>query len=384
MKKILIIFIIIIITSCDNRSTTFPTNQPPPSQTSESKNQPIPIFCPSVHPLGNGLPIEGSLIYWDYSSNFILSFPNLSTKEIQNKYGFYEGSTSPNGLYFSTVTALYNKENGSYLGDYLDILDSEGNIIESSDWNNQWTEKPEWINNEELLVSFQNKTITFYNPFKKMTRHQSIELPDDPNLHIENIDPLFNTVVYSYYENNSESDFQDSNNALRAWDINNKQVLLTLDDEFTYFASPMKPSHDKSKIAIVMVTPNESKNHSEILIINNQTSSYIQISDFRLFFDEIEIIDIEWSLDDKEIYFWVTTNIQDRVLFSINIQSKQIKQYCFKGVQNNSIVWVNNMPGFYFIQDSRNYPDHDNWDVLLVDSQNNKAYFVAKDIWQLG
>ena len=391
MKKFLTVFSIIIITSCNNYSiNTTPeiSNLPllvTPSQTTNPKNQPISFLCPSILPLDNNLPIEGSLIYQDNrASSFILSFPSLSTKEILRDYLFIEGSTTPNGRFFSTNSTLYDWNTGSYLGEYLHVLDSEGNIIVSDAWDSQWTEMPKWINIEELFVSFQNNTALFYNPFHKSTRTQSIKLPDDQNLRIENIDPSLNTVVYSYYENNSESDFQDINNALRVLGVNNKQVVLTLDNEFSYLASPMMPSHDKSKFAIVTVTPNESKIHSEILVVNNQTSSYTQISDFRSFFDEILIVGIEWSLDDKEIYFWAVTNTHDRVLFSIDIQSKKIKQYCFIGSKNNSIIWVNNMPGFYFINDSRNYADIYNSDILLVDSQNNKAYFVAKDISILG
>ena len=391
MKKFLMVFSVIIITSCNNHSATITPEKSnltlpvTPSQTTDTKNQPISLFCPSILPLNNNLPIEGSLIYQDnHASSFILSFPSLNTKEILSDYLFIDGSTSPNGRFFSTGSTLYDWSNGNYLGEYLHVLDSEGNVIVEDLWDSQWTEIPKWVNNEELFVSFQNNTILLYNPFNKSTRPQSIKLPDDPNPRIENIDPSLNTVVYSYYENNSESDFQDTNNALRVWDVNNKQVVLTLDNEFSYLASPMMPSHDKSKFAIVTVTPNESIIHSEILVINNQTSSYTQISDFRSFFDEILIVDIAWSLDDKEIYFWTVTNTHDSVLFSINIQTKEIRQYCFEGSRHNSIVWVNNMPGFYFINDSRNYPDYNNWDILLVDSQNNKAYFVAKDIWQQG
>ena len=45
------------------------------------------------------------------------------------------------------------------------------------------------------------------------------------------------------------------------------------------------------------------------------------------------------------------------------------------------------MPGFYFVNDSRNYikqDDSETWDVLLVDSKNNTAYVVAKNILPLG
>lgn len=391
MKKFLVVFSIIIITSCNNHSITITPEisnlslPVTPSQTPNPKNQSISFFCPSILPLDNNLPIEGSLVYQDnHASNFILSFPSLNTKEFLIDYLFIDGSTTPNGRFFSTGSTLYDWNTGSYLGEYLHVLDSEGNIIVSDDWNNQWTETPKWINNEELFVSFQSNTILFYNPFNKTTRLQSIKLPDDPNLRIENIDPSFSTVIYSYYENNSESDFQDVNNALKVWDVNDEKEVLTLDNEFSYLASPMMSSHDKSKFAIVTVTPNESKIHSEILVINNQTSSYTQISDFRSIFDELFIYNIEWSLDDKDIYFWASTNSLDNVLFSINIQTKQIRQYCFEGSRHNSIIWVNNMPGFYFINDSRNYPDYNNWDVLLVDSKNNEAYFVGKDIWQLG
>ena len=174
MKKFLVVFSIIIITSCNNHSITITpetSNLPlpvTPSQTPNQKNKPISFFCPSILPLDNNLPIEGSLVYQDnHASNFILSFPSLNTKEFLIDYLFIDGSTTPNGRFFSTGSTLYDWNTGSYLGEYLHVLDSEGNIIVSDDWNNQWTETPKWINNEELFVSFQSNTILFYNPFNK-------------------------------------------------------------------------------------------------------------------------------------------------------------------------------------------------------------------------
>ena len=393
MKKILTVLSIIVTMSCSNPAInsvpTLPAQVPsatPLVKLTTTENSVVSTVCPTVQPLEQGLPLAGSLIYSDNSSNFILSFPNLITTEIQPERIFTDGTISPNGKYFVTSTTLYG-DDGSYQGDYLDVLDSSGDFVASEAWKKEWTENPVWLNNNEVILSFQNGAVLIYDPFQKTTHFQSISLPDSQNLHVENLDPSFNTVIYSYYDNASEADFGQSNNAIGIRDIKNQKDILVLKDEYSSLVSRIVSSNDRNKVAITTVTPNEQQNHSEIMVVNNEDSSFATLNDFRSLFDEITITDIAWSLDDNEIYFWAFTNGNKSNLFSINLESNQVKQYCILGnSQANSIVWLKNASGFYLVTDSRNYTnqDQEEWDVLLVDSRNNNAYVVAKNVTLFG
>lgn len=395
VKKALTGFVMIFLFGCNNfpnlDSTPSTANiDEPAGQTSLSTASPISStsvvseVCPVLKPVKKGLPIKGSLIYWDYPLNYLLSFPDLSKIEIEPSSA--NGSTSPNGEYFSTTDTLYDQD-GNFKGHFLYVLDTAGKIIASDPWQNEWTDSPVWLNNDELLLSYQNGSVLIYNPLSKSTRYHSINLPDNQNIEVRTIDPSFRTVIFSYLDPNFVI-YRFDTNATRIWDLKNQKDIIVLRDKYDDLVYGIELSQDKNKTAITLSSPNEEKIHSEIIIIDNTDSTYIWQSDFRSIFDEIHILDIKWSFNDRDIYFWGMTNPDTVNLFSINIQSKQVKKYCFLGKsQLNTITWVNNMPGFYFVNDSRNYikqDDSETWDVLLVDSKNNTAYVVAKNILPLG
>ena len=401
VKKALIGLAVIFLFGCDIFSRSSPlstTNTDTPTgQISFPTASPIPStsdilqICPTVKPLEKDLPIEGSLIYWDYTSTIFLSFPDLKKTEIEQERTFTGGSTSPNGKYFSTGISLYDQD-GNFKGHFLSIFDATGKLIESDPWQDDWTGTYLWLNNDELMFSYHNGSVLIYNPFLKSTRQQPIDLPDNQNIDIRTIDPSFRTVVFRYLDSNLSS-WRNNNNATRIWDIKNQKDIIVLRDEYDDLVYRIALSHDKTKVAITTTTPNEEKFHSEIIVVNNIDGSYFWLSDFRSLFDEILITDVEWSFDGWEIYFWGATNINALNLYSINVQSKQVKQYCFEGsfrpVLSNAITWVADMPDFYLVNDSRNYINQDEtglgtWDVLLVDSKNNVAYLVAKNIATLG
>jgi hypothetical protein len=337
-------------------------------------------------------PIDGKLLYWDYLSVYTLSFPDLEKSEITSARYSY-ASIAPNYNYLVTVNERYDEQNASIIP-YLDVIDFNGQVVSSTPWKEEWGEgDPTWRTDEEVLIrTMQEKTLVIYDPFSGIAYNQNFHFPDENRMRIVAVDPLFKVVVYIYSIYN---DGFGSWNNLRVWDEENQREILHLKDQFSSLVSDVKLSNDGKKIAITTATPNEEQDHSEIIVVDVENGAYTQISHFRSYFDEVLIPDIQWSLDDETIYFWPIINDEgthyNSDLFSIELQTNEIRHYCFKGQVGieNKIIWTPNFPGFYFTVNTTSFANSDNsskdeWDILLVDSRNNKAYKVAKNVSLIG
>jgi len=364
--------------------------QSPPSATMPTSPNEIVQVCPDRYPSEERIPLNGKLLYWDYPSLYALSFPDLVKSEITNAKSSYV-SVSPNNNYFVTLNEVYDEQKTSS-SLYLDVIDFNGEVISSTLWKEDWGEgSPIWRNDEEILIkTMQEKTLLVYNPFSGAIYNKIFNFPDEENMRLVAFDPLFRVVVYMYSSYGSASGIGQWDR-LCVWDEENQREILNFKDEFSAMVSSVILSNQKNKIAITTVTPNESEDHSEIILVDSENGTYTQISDFRSYFDEILISDIQWSLDDKTIYFWAIVNGGDNELFSINLQTKQITHYCFRGRFGAEILiaWMPNAPGFYFVSDSTSLANYstsskDEWDILLVDSVNNKTYKVAENVSLIG
>lgn len=375
-----------------------PTTSPPeiaalPSSTVTLTSAEIKQICPEQYSTMNErILLDGKLLYWDYPSVYTLSFPDLEKSEIASARSSYI-SIAPSYNYFVTVNEGYDEQKASIIP-YLDVIGFNGQVISSTPWKEEWGEGDlTWRNNEELLIrTMQEKTLVIYNPFSGIAYNQTFHFPDENRMQIVTFDPFFKVVAYMYSIYN---DGFGSWNNLRIWNEENQTEILNLKDEFSSVISDIALSTDGKKIAITTATPNEDQNHSEIIIVDIESGTYTQISNFRSYFDEILIPDIQWSLDDETIYFWPIINDGETQyagdLFNIELQTNEIRRYCFSGRVGfeNKIIWASNAPGFYFTTNTISFSNSNNsskdeWDILLVDSGNNTAYKVAENVSLIG
>lgn len=397
----IILMMAILLSSCVPLGDNIPTSNTLPSFSSTTPQQTEPVIapntsatasdkileiCPDQIPLPKQLPLDGKLLFWEYPKNFVLSFPELAKKEFENTNST-DISISPNSNYLATVNEHFDNQTDTSIP-FLEIIDSNDQIVFSIPWDENWTEgSPTWINNEELLLrTNQDNILTIYNPFSDTTKNKVFSLPGEEGMHIVASDPFFNVVAYAYsiYKNPSPFDL----NSLRVWNEEKQTEILDLRDEYSTLVSDIDLSNNGKLMVITTVTPNEDKDHSEIIIVDVENDTFSQVSDFRKIFDEILVSDIQWSLDDKIIYLWAAINRGNYELYSLDIQTQQLMHFCFQGLKGTGtqIVWVPNAPEYYFVTDSSKFANSgtEKWDVLLVDSINNISYKVAENISLVG
>ena len=367
----------------------------PTSSIVNSSSQNIEMICPEQQTYEDNpiIWVNGKLLYWDYPLQYFLTLPGLEKSELSNVRSSYI-TIAPDNRYFATVNEELNDQ-GAPIIPRLDVLDFDGNIISSAIWKDNWGDgNPVWKSNNKILIdSTQPKTLIVYDPFSEMVYSKTFSYPDKSNSTIVVTDTLFRMVAYIFSDTEGTSGFEANN--LSIWDEESQKEILNLKDDFSALLSNVKISNNEKMMAITTVTPNEMQDHSEIIIVYGEEGAYSQISDFRSHFDNILITNIQWSLSDQEIYFWAIINNDtaknNTELFSVNIETKQIKHFCFRGPldQENPIIWIPNDPGYYVVSSlisslESNDSTADQTDILLIDSINNKAYKIAENLSLVG
>jgi hypothetical protein len=374
-------------------TVTFPVAVPTKLPNPTSSPDMLEI-CPVLQPLSKNMPITGSLFFLDYPSQHIVSFPQFTKTEILQGEIITDGYTSPNGQYFSTVGTKYDAS-GNYVGDFLEILNNKGETISSEAWKDEWVGSPIWINSDEIVFhTTQANALITYNPFSKITTKKNFNFPIEENTEVEAVDPFFQLAVYSYADPSAIGGINDRNR-LSIWDEKNHKEILNLANQYSSLVTRVALSSNTRNIAITTVTPGETKNHSEILLVDSLKGTYEQISDFRSQFEEITITDLQWSPDGKVIYFWAITDDSGLpntpALYSFDLQSKQIRHFCFEGNQDqaNSLIWITSAPEFFFLTNvgspgNKTPSNNIHKSILLIDLKNNKAYEVIEDVSAIG
>lgn len=378
-QLMLIIYVIFNLTACtsQNISTSTPTSDAVSLVSSPTVTSVFPIqqVCPNQNVLVD-IPVSGKLIYSDYPSLFSIEFPDTQEPSSLN-LDYLDFPTSPNNHYFLILNS----------DDSLSVVDFNNEIVHTTLWQKDWESLMDWRNDDELLIRTLNPNEIAVYKFRSEVIHDKLfSFPAEPNPRILITDPNFRVVVYiysSFIENTGISKYD----RLRVWDEKEQKEILMLDDEFSSFASSLALSPSGDQIAITTVTPNEDKNHSEIIVVNTSNGTWKQVSDFRSYFNELLITDAQWSPDNETIFFW---GVKDSTsadgilkLFSLNIISKQISEYCFHGIAgiNNFLVWVDNLPNLFFVNDKIS---NDVQVIYLVNLLEDKAYQVAENVNMIG
>ncbi|MBX3038521.1 MAG: hypothetical protein KF758_16540 [Anaerolineales bacterium] len=378
-KQLILIIYIIILSACTSQdiSTSAPMIDTVPLVLSPTATSVFPIqqICSNQSVLGD-LPVSGKLIYSDYLSLFSIEFPDIQGPSSLN-LNFLDFPTSPNNHYF----LILNDD------DSLGVVDFNNDVLYTTLWQKDWESLMGWRNDKEVLIrTIKPNEIVIYKFASDIFYKQVFNFPDEPNPRILITDPNFRVVVYiysSFIENTGIFQYD----RLRVWDEKEQKEILMLDDEFSSFASSLALSPSGIQIAITTVTPNEDENHSEIIVVNTSDGTWKQVSNFRSYFNEFLITDVQWSPDDETIFFW---GVKDSTstdgilkLFSLNINSKQISEYCFHGIagKNNSLIWVSNSTDLFFVSDKIS---DDIQNILLVNLIEDKVYQVAENVNMIG
>lgn len=346
----------------------------------------IKFICPEeLSSVEEKALVDGKLLYWDYPSLYTLSFPGLLRSKVRNA-DLPDVSFSPDHQSFVTI----GEQSGGEIN--LTIVNSNDQITAVIPWQEDWEGNPIWATNGDIwLRRNDGRSIAIYDPRLGVTYNKTFSFPDENTVHIVATDHLYETATY--ISSRDSSGFINWN-SLRVWDEKDQSFIFNLDNGFSSIASDVKLSNEGNKIAVTTVTPDENSNHSEIIVIDINRGISTQISEFRSYYNYVIIPDIQWSPDDNLIYFWpFTSEVENKSInmFSVDVQTGEVIQYCFKGSlrSENFIVWISNNPRYYLTRNMKNHnstsdSSEEEWSLLLVDSFENKSYTIDENTDLLG
>lgn len=406
-----------MINACTAISTTSPTEPPfgkstlTPAATSvlvESTQIILPTdivgphneTCPVIYQESDrGLNLSGNLLFgrgkWPdrdrFNAIYAMHFPDLA---VTNFLAADEGviylapSISPNGNFLAILKASNSEE-----FEAIEIYSAIGDLLISIPWNHdEWYGFWGWAGNDTLVLdAAENNTLIVLDPFSETTHNVNLGLTDD--VRIRGFDPFVSVFALGYI---NPIDSRSIDRTI-IWDANQKEVLWSHDVSTTWIYE-LKWSHNGTQIALL-------KNRDELILLNDRGNIR---QTFDLSGENILIWGIQWSLDDNQIFFWgrddklwnsrnVSETYQDtgEYLYRLGLSNGQIIQYCFTSEYFDSPfsdypAKAYSIPvslNYFIVENYTTYNSGENiykYEVLLVDSQNNKAYKLGEQFDMIG
>jgi hypothetical protein len=348
---------------------------------SDTPTSPLGEICPkqieSQEKLENRL--IGVLIYGNGKfAGRQLYLPDFTDQELpfgQNKT--FAVAISSNNNFLGSETTSYDGS-GAMISETLDILTPNLELVKSQPWHTDWVEMIGWAKNNQLIIKTFSNNLAVVDIEGKI-RQIAIGPNDSDEKAVIAYSPSLETVAYDYTK-----DVTGPNVRMDVWSVNNQEVIWSTNTLYNPALTDVAWAHEGTKFAISTL-PNKIEYHSEILILSNR-GDVLYTTNFRHKFKQIKISDFAWSLDDQNIFFWATydenVDSDQSHLFKMDLSSGTIEKYCFIGeYDKNTIIWLPDDPGFFITRSMTTFSD---WDVLLVNLNDNTAYKIGENFSPIG
>jgi hypothetical protein len=360
----------------------------------------LKFSCPSVESqVDNGS--EGLLLLDDISSPFIyLKGVNKAKIDKKHEVEGLDFSISPDGKWI----AYY-----SYRSDSLVVTDADLNIVaflpREKNWGNKlWLDENNLIINivENDLLVFKSLGFLIINPFDN--KKQELKM-DFPNIYSGYPLPFWNGFPVTAFNSRLDRVVYlqgDTTFFYTLWDIE-KQKVITQMQVYGEFQSVPYWTRDGSMFAVApSLTANGGDNYPsyEILSVSHDgiVKELTHLSDY---YPWIYISDLSWSPNNQYIAFWYSywndtdlqpyfTDPRDRYLGVVDVKSGETTAYCIHGELNREIGMRVYRPPLWS-PDSRQVviqsqvgEDYLNFQTILVDIHENRAYHIADNLEPVG
>ncbi|MBI5963217.1 MAG: PD40 domain-containing protein [Chloroflexi bacterium] len=344
---------------------------------------------------------EGVLLLDDVSSPFIYlkGVGNIKVDKKHEVEGF-DFSVSPNGKWI----AYY-----SYRSDDLIVTDADLQEVIFLKREKNWGNKL-WLDDNNLIINIiennppvlRNLGFLILNPFDN--EKQEVKM-DYPNIYNGYPLPFWNGFPITAFNSRLDRVVYlqgDTTFFYTLWDTENQKIITQM-QVYGEFQSVPYWVLDGSMFAVApSLTANGGDNYPsyEIFIVSHDgiIKELTHLSDY---YRWVYISDLSWSPNNQYIAFWYSywndtdvqpyfTDPRDRYLGVVNAINGETTVYCIHGELNREIGMRVYQPPLWspnsrqVIIQSQVGEDYPNYQTILVDVQEDTAYYIADNLEPVG
>ncbi len=367
----------------------------------------IRFECPEVKTDLSILKAKGLLILdaRETYQTFLMDMDLQSITQInkpEENFEFFE--VSP-GRKWMDYNATILDENLNYLLDDIVIAGLGNQIIETLPSEDDWG-PVNWLDDERLIINLiqtgESASLNFLilNPFTNEQHNLKADYPDIYDQHpLPNWDG-WGITVYSpnidhvvYLQGGVSGPYYYT-----LWDIQNQEVITQIQAAGDISAIP-RWSADGEKFAIAPSLFSKMGDYpSYDLFSVSQDGIITQLTHLSGYYPWVYIADLSWSPDSRSIAFWYSywTDMPssdtrgDYSLGVLDVQTGLTTSYCIHGELDAEIGSRKYQPPLWspdsrqLIVQSQVGEDFLNFQTILVDVQENRAYHIADNLEPVG
>lgn len=367
--------------------------------------------CPTVEMQGSDSAADGILVL-SGPGVFLMNLRTMSITQIdmpeESLYGF---AVSPNRVWVAYSLAVLD-ENLTYLKNDLVVAGADSQIANISPWESNWS-SVNWLDNSRLIISLllddesQYQMVTelnflLLNPFTGERHTLKAGYPEMYNDH-----PLPNWDGWRITAYNADADrvvYLQGRSPFyyTLWDTQHQEVLAQF-QVFGEFQAVPRWTSDGTKLAVAPSL--SSKGGYEYPSYEVYSVSWdgdvTQLTHLSDYYRWVYISDLSWSPNNQYIAFWYSywndtdsqpyfTDPSDRYLGVLDVKNGETIVYCIHGELNREIGTRVYRPPLWS-PDSRQVviqsqvgEDYLNFQTILVDIHENRAYHIADNLEPVG
>lgn len=333
-----IFILMLLVVACEHvDSVSSPNTQTMDTPIQSLELLPIPLNkkCLNVDSTSNkGPDFSGSLIInSDYE--FTL-FPLDGSQKIPLPKSYWPFSESPDHKYFAFL-----EEVDTLVYSHLIIIDSQGQIVNTIDWEPEWEFPIQWVNEVNIIIRTSDfNSLILLNVITG--EEKQLDFPYSDELHIEYGAGIIRSGFVAYSPDMTEVVYEGKGHVFILRDLNIlPNAILWAKANHINWASPIW-SATGDKIAVSL---KDSRNIDDLYVVNVFDLSEDRLTDFGKIYNNpasITIYDFSWSPDNVHlaVQLDLRENEGDSVekigsrlvgrLLIVNSVSQQVTDYCLK------------------------------------------------------
>ena len=367
----------------------------------------IRFECPKIESNLSSLDSKGSLMLdstEDYQTYLIDMGSQLETQINKPEENLEFFATSP-GRKWMIYNASILDESLNYHRNDIVVAGGGNQQTETLHWEDDWG-VINWLDDERLIIPIIKKgesaslNFLILNPFTNERYNLRANYPDIYDQHplpnwdgwgITVFSPQLEFVVYL------QGDIVDPY-YYTLWDIQARKVILQIKSIGDINTIP-RWSADGKKFAIAPSLFSEMGDYpSYDLFSVSQDGNITQLTHLSDYYPWIYIADLSWSPDSRYIAFWysgwtdmpMSDTRGDYILGVVNVQTGATTSYCVHGELNTEIGSRKYQPPLWspdsnqVVVQSQVGDDFINFQTILIDVQENRAYHIADNLEPVG
>ena len=370
-------------------------------------SQNIRFECPNVETNLSSLNAKGSLIL-DASETYQTFLMDMDSKIMtqinrpEENFEFFEVSPGRNWMVYN---ATFLDENLNYLLNDIVIVGAGSKLIETLPSENDWG-PIHWLDDERLIINLiktgESASLNFLilNPFTNERQELSVNYPNIYNQKplpnwdgwgITAFSPQLDQVVY--LEGDVSGPYYYT-----LWDIQKKDAITQIQAAGDISTIPRwSAGGDKFAIAPSLFSKMGDYPSYDLFSVS-RGGSITQLTHLSDYYPWVYIGGLNWSPDSRYIAFWYSSWTDmpsfgtqgDYFLGVLDIQTGLTTNYCIHG-ELGAEVGSRKYPSPLWSSDSRQVivksqvgEDFLNFQTILVDIQENRAFLIAQKLEPVG